>query len=167
MNATPENLDNVARRLDGQDARLTAAELKLAEEIRRDEAEVLPVLEVNIPPGVMHRANARLAHEQAAANRHARVVWRRVLPLSVAAAVAAMLLVLTVKDRWTADQPDQAIVKKQPRPRTQQSPNGTDYLLDELAGGLGSHRWAWEVAETGLDTQMPAVLLGEDSLIQE
>ena len=167
MNATPENLDNVARRLDGQEVRLTAAELKLAEEIRRDEAEVLPVLDVHIPPGVMHRIHARLAHEQAAARCHARVVWRRVLPLSVAAAVAAMLLVLTVKDRWTADRPDQVIVKKQPQPRTQQSPNGTDYLVEELASGLGDHRWAWEVAETGLDTHVPAVLLGEDSLIQE
>ncbi len=84
MDPSNEDYESVARRLDGEDAALSARQQALAGQLADDEAVVGRALDAPMPPGVLHRVAARAL---SARRRRA----RRVRPTAVAAGVAVAL----------------------------------------------------------------------------
>ncbi len=116
MTLTDDQYERIARRLDGEDIPLTAAEQRIADElvedegavgarlsadaaglsptmlaeVRRDEAAVGPRLDVPLPSRAFDRAQRRLAAELARPRR--RLIWAGSAAGAVAAAAAALLI---------------------------------------------------------------------------
>lgn len=87
-----QQLDRVARWLDGSDLQLTNDELALAGEVRRGDARLVEALDVPMPPRVMARLRQELAQRVVPRRRS----LLRVGLLSGAAAAALLLAVVSI-----------------------------------------------------------------------
>lgn len=94
MSALEQDYELVARRLDGEDVQLTAAQQALAAEIAADQARLGPLLAPPLPAGLLHRVNARLTAPPA--RLAPRVAWAR---WGVVAAAATILLAVAFLSR--------------------------------------------------------------------
>ena len=92
MNMNNEDYELVARRLDGEDVELTAAQQALADEISADAEAVGTAMDIDIPGGTLHRINARM--KQSLREPKPARLWLRWT--GAAAAVAAAVIVAVV-----------------------------------------------------------------------
>jgi hypothetical protein len=93
MEMNDEQLDRIARWLDGESFKLTVEEEAFIEELHGDEAVLASKLDVGVPPAVLARAHRRML----AAMAEPRVHWGRVaryFAVSATAAAAVLLLCL-------------------------------------------------------------------------
>jgi hypothetical protein len=102
MNMNDNDYELVARRLDGEDVELTAAQQALADEISADTEAVGMAMDIDLPGGALHRINARMSStlsariegkQERSEPKPARL-WLRWT--SAAAAVAAAVIVAVV-----------------------------------------------------------------------
>lgn len=98
MKTSNDNLERVARHLDGEAAELTEADKALAAEIADDGRRVGAALEMSVPPGVLHRVAGRMAAASparvAASIRRRRWVIR--VLAGVSAAAAAVIIAVSM-----------------------------------------------------------------------
>lgn len=118
MTTHHEDLDRIARYLDGAEVPLSAEQTRLADEFRADERAVGPRLDVEMPAGAMARLSGRLGaaleRESAAPAALARRMpvrwyWAAVGSAIAAALVLAALAVHGTFDRTPAPSPGDSI----------------------------------------------------------
>ena len=91
MKLTERDYECVGRWLDGQELELTPAQRALAEEIVADAGVVGPALDVALPPGTLHRAQARMVG--LGRFRRRRLPWVAAAAAAVAIAVGLWALI--------------------------------------------------------------------------
>jgi len=111
-----EQYERIARWLDGENVKLTPAEMQAAEEIRRDESRLSAMLQTAAPAASRDRARRRLV----AAAARPRVTWWH----AGAAAAAAAAVVLVALAVWKTRPGPERIV--QPPPAAQPAPEQLD-----------------------------------------
>ncbi len=99
MEWNEQQYEAAAEGLDGRKADLTAEQNALAEEIRRGEAAIAPLLDVPVGDEVMERVRLRMLH-QPAAHRRRTLRWAS---LFSTAAAAAVLLAVTLWRQASVD----------------------------------------------------------------
>ena len=92
-NLTDKDYELIARWLDGEPIELTEDQLAVARKISAQSKVVADAIDVHIPPGVLHRVNARL--KQALKSRR-RQRGRKVTYLVAAAAIVIVVISATI-----------------------------------------------------------------------
>ncbi len=171
MGRSNEDLERVARRLDGENIELTASQQALARQVAADAARLARALDVPLPAGTLHRVHARLRQ----ARQPGRAKWRIGRMVAAAAAVLlaglGLLWVATGGHRPRPQIAPEVYVReflKAPSPNFQAC---VAVIEEELAAA--QVRLAWgeppelEVALAGLEEELQQSLAGEDASSDE
>ena len=110
--------ERIARSLDGEAPGLTRDERQVADEIRRDEALLAPLVKVDVPHAALAGARRRLA--AALAPRGGRLRW-----IGYVAAAAAAAVIIAAATFWPKDTPPA-------RPELADVPSGTRVFVELL-----------------------------------
>ena len=96
MNPSEKDYARVGRRLDGEDVELTAAQRALAREVAADAEKVGLLLDVKLPPGLLHRLHGRMVD---AGRTRLRGRWLRRAGAAAAAVVIAGAVFTLIRTR--------------------------------------------------------------------
>jgi hypothetical protein len=171
MNMTPEQLDLVARYLDGENVRLSPELEQMARELSADERSVGAALGVKLPPGALHRVGGLLRF---ATPVPVRLVARRWFKLSAAAAAVAAAILVTVvffnappPVNQMANRPQTKVTAPVPAV-VEASPDSLDILAsDFLLYQARLDGDATQLAASGVDEELSHFFLGTDYPVYE
>ncbi len=151
MNMSNEDYEIVARRLDGEDVELTAAQQALADEISADTEAVGMAMDIDLPGGTLHRINARMNQDRSEP-KPARL-WLRWT--GAAAAVAAAVIVAVV---FMLPEPKTPIMPTPPAPNG--LTNGEQFVYNTITDDDLDFRV--EAFSDELDDARTALLMNDD-----
>ncbi len=158
MKITPEQLELIARRLDGESVEL-APELELiASQIAADEAALGKGLDVAMPAGTLHRVAARALTRPTRPAQFVGRKWFKVGAAMAAAAAAVVVATVFFSLRPPEDQGNRNIAQVQ-------SDSQKDQRVNELADEIARYQQIVEddeplVAEIGAEDALSHFFLG-------
>ena len=155
MSPTEKDYERVGRWLDGEEVQLTDLQRALAEEIAAAAQKAAPALEVELPPGTLHRVHMRLA--QAARPASTKRWWRWASAAAAAMILAAGLWMLARAGGGNGTSPQQYVETFLQAPADQLEAR-MELLADEMADchmalSMGD-LWPLEMALQGLEEEM-------------